>query len=422
MNICGIVAEYNPFHNGHAYQIAQTRARLGADCAVVAVMSGNFVQRGEYAVMGKYARAACAVDCGADLVLELPTTAALSSAEGFAAGAVALLSRLTVVSHLSFGSECGDLAALNAVVDALESFHFPVYLADFLSQGMSFAAARQRAVEALAPAHAALLSEPNNILAVEYLKALRREASPIVPLTITRCGAMHDGAPEGRFSSASHLRTLLYEERVTACAAYMPAPAYMRLCGEVRAGRAPVPTFPDEGALLTHLRRFTPEMLAELPDSGAGEGLPYRFYDAVRSACTAEELFTGMKTRRYVHARLKRLVLCAWLGIDRRERPDFSYCKVLALSARGREVLRHIKRLSRIQIITKPVDAALADEAARQFSLEARLTDLYVMSRPVPSARRCGEELRATPYVRSGAQTDASTQARAPDEAESAAD
>ena len=206
-NVIGIVAEYNPFHNGHARLIEQTRARLGADCPVVCVMSGDFVQRGSPAVYAKFARAEAAARCGADLVLELPLPWALSSAEGFARGAVGLLGSLGVVTHLGFGSECGELEPLQRVAEALLDPLLGEDLRAELQAGIPFAAARQQAVARRVGALAELLQAPNNILAVEYLKAIFDQRLDLHPLTILRTGAQHDRPAEGNVRSASELRT-----------------------------------------------------------------------------------------------------------------------------------------------------------------------------------------------------------------------
>ena len=205
-NVIGIVAEYNPFHNGHARLIEQSRAQLGAVCPVVCVMSGDFVQRGSPAVYSKFARAEAAVRCGADLVLELPLLWSLSSAEGFARGAVGLLGSLGVVTHLSFGSECGELDPLQRVAEALLDPLLGEDLRAELRSGIPFAAARQQAVARRVGALAELLQAPNNILAVEYLKAIYDQRLELHPLTVLRTGAQHDRFAEGNIRSASELR------------------------------------------------------------------------------------------------------------------------------------------------------------------------------------------------------------------------
>ena len=195
MGAAGIIVEYNPLHSGHLRLLEAGRAALGPDTAMVCVMSGNFVQRGDFALLRKHARARAAVESGADLVLELPLPWAVSSAEGFAAGGVQALAATGVVEHLLFGSECGDVSALERVAAALLAPSFRDRLREVLPGAVSFAAARQRALTGLLPEEdAALLESPNNILGIEYCKALLGQNAPLRPVTIRREGSAHDGA------------------------------------------------------------------------------------------------------------------------------------------------------------------------------------------------------------------------------------
>ena len=206
MLIAGIVAEYNPFHNGHQWHIRRTRAELGEDAVIVCCMSGDFVQRGEAAVYSKFARAEAAARCGADIVFELPLPWALSSAEGFARGAVGLLHALRAVDVLSFGSESGDAGALSAAAEALLDPTLGPEIRAALADGVPYAAARQSALALRSPESAELLSSPNNILAVEYIKALYDLRSDMRVLTFRREGAEHDGVGgSGCIRSASEL-------------------------------------------------------------------------------------------------------------------------------------------------------------------------------------------------------------------------
>ena len=211
MAVAGIIAEYNPFHRGHGWQLSALRGQLGQDTEVVAVMSGNFVQRGDLAVMDKHARAEAALRCGVDLVLELPTPWSCSTAERFAQGGAAILAATGVVTHLVFGSECGDLDALWAAALCLDGEEYPLVLRRLLATGMSFAAARQEAVAQLSGDAARCLSQPNDNLAVEYLRALSRVdgAGGIEPVTFRRVGAAHDSAEPGAYASASYIRGLV---------------------------------------------------------------------------------------------------------------------------------------------------------------------------------------------------------------------
>ncbi|MFQ7241734.1 nucleotidyltransferase family protein, partial [Agathobaculum sp.] len=255
MTVCGIVAEYNPFHAGHAHHIAETRRILGADAAVVCAMSGNFVQRGDLAVMEKYARAEAAVRCGADLVLETPLAACLSSAEGFACGAVSLLDALGCVTHLSFGAEQADLALLQQAADL--SLRQSEALRQGLAAGLPYAAAMQQAVSAADPEAGALLASPNNTLGVEYLRALAASGSRMQPLAIERKGGAHDSdTPADGLPSASYLRGLLAGGDAAACRPIMPEASFAVLEREIQQGAAPVTRSAVDQAILAHLRRL----------------------------------------------------------------------------------------------------------------------------------------------------------------------
>ena len=383
METAGIVAEYNPFHRGHAWHIAETRRRLGGDAPVVCVMSGHWVQRGECALADKWLRAALALDRGADLVVELPTPWAMASAESFARGAVALLAATGVVNVLSFGSETGELAPLEEAAAALDAPDYPERLRAALGRGLSFPAARQEA------AGAACLSAPNNNLGVEYLRSLRALGSTIRPLTVPRQGAGHDGPAAGGFASASELRRLLRAGRGEEAAPYLTAPWSGELADMQHIERA----------VLARLRTMGEGDWAALPDGGGAEGLPSRLAKAAREAVSLEDFYARAKTRRYPHARLRRLALAAFLGLRAAERPAAPpYVRVLGLGGRGRVLLRRMKDTCPLPVIVKPAQARELDGPARTlFESEARYTDLYGLCFPAP--RPCGAEWIHSPVV-----------------------
>ena len=383
METAGIVAEYNPFHRGHAWHIAETRRRLGGDAPVVCVMSGHWVQRGECALADKWLRAALALDRGADLVVELPTPWAMASAESFARGAVSLLAATGVVDVLSFGSETGELAPLEEAAAALDAPDYPERLRAALGRGLSFPAARQEA------AGAACLSAPNNNLGVEYLRSLRALGSTIRPLTVPRQGAGHDGPAAGGFASASELRRLLRAGRGEEAAPYLTAPWSGELADMQHIERA----------VLARLRTMGEGDWAALPDGGGAEGLPSRLAKAAREAVSLEDFYTRAKTRRYPHARLRRLALAAFLGIRADARPAAPpYVRVLGLGGRGRALLRKMKDTCPLPVIVKPAQARELDGPARMlFESEARYTDLYGLCFPAP--RPCGAEWIHSPVV-----------------------
>ena len=381
MRAVGIVAEYNPFHTGHAWHIAQTRRRLGGERAIVCAMSGHWVQRGECALTDKWRRAELALRGGADLVLELPTPWAMASAESFARGAVGLLAATGVVDVLSFGSETGELAPLRAAAAALDGPDYPERLRAGLARGLSFPAARQAAVGA------DCLASPNDNLGVEYLRAL---PPGMEALTIPRRGAAHDGPAAGGFASASELRALLRAGRAAEADPYLTAP----WSGET-ASMAHI-----DRAVLARLRMMDEADWAALPDGGAAEGLPARLARSARTADSLEDFYARAKTKRYPHARLRRLALAAFLGLRAAERPPAApYVRVLGLSGRGRELLRRMKETCALPVVVKPAQARALDGDARAlFEAEARRTDLFGLC--FPTARPCGLEWTRSPVVK----------------------
>ena len=407
MKIAGIIAEYNPFHTGHAYQIARTRAALGEECAVLAVMSGNWVQGGRPAVLDKWTRTRLALLGGADLVLELPTVWAASSAESFARGAASLLEASGAADVLSFGSECGEAGRLQQLAACLDSPSYETEIRRLADGGRPFAAARQQAVQNLLGEElSSLLSAPNNNLGVEYIRALNALKSAISPMTVRREGARHDallaedasplpvGAASGRpqveakpdrrpeaapgpkFLSATQLRLFLEREDWAALEPYLPE-------GGVEALRAGWNGFPSltrvERGILAKLRAWTAEDWAKLPDSGAAEGLAQRLERSGRFSRSLGEFFALAKSKRWTHARLRRLLVWAYLDLTLADRPDVPpYLRVLGFTQRGQLVLREMKGRAALPILTKPAHAHHLDETGRRlFELEARCTDLY---------------------------------------------
>ena len=380
MPVAGIISEYNPFHRGHLYQVQELRRQLGADCGVVAVMSGNFVQRGEVSILEKHARAEAAVRCGVDLVVELPTVYAAATAEVFARGGVSLLAGCGVVTHLCFSSEAGDLEPLLQAADCLDSGAFAGQLSRFLGQGMSFAAARQAAAAQLLGDTAECLRAPNNNLGVEYLRALRRLGADLTPVTIRRVGAAHDSGDLSGFASASEIRRRVcsgepWEDLV-------PPPVAEIFRREIAAGRGPVSMAGCERLVLGKLRAMDEAALA--PYDGGGEGLYHRFYRAIRTAATLEEVFQLAKTKRYPHARLRRMALHAWLDLPAAPAVP-PYIRVLAANGRGCALLREMKGRATLPVVMKSASALrLEPEAAECFAAESRCTGQYTLAWPRP--------------------------------------
>ena len=388
MTAAGIVAEYNPFHLGHAWHIAETRRLLGEGRPVVCVMSGHWVQGADCAVTDKWTRSALALEGGADLVLELPTPWAMASAETFARGAVSILAATGVVDTLSFGSECGSTDELRQAAEALDAPDYPAKLRSALDRGLSFPAARQEA------ANASCLSTPNNNLGVEYLRALRHLNAAMEVVTVPRRGAAHNGsqAVDG-FASATQIRQLLRSGQEET-AARLVRPGTLGKIGRI-SSLAYV-----ERAILAKLRTMDAGAWAALPDGGGAEGLPERLVRSARQALSLEEFYALAKTKRYTHARLRRLALSAFLGISASGRPPLPpYLRVLGCTGRGQTLLREMKEVCSLPIITKPAQAkALTDTARQLFEAEARYTDLYVLCFSTPNP--CGLEWTSSPVIR----------------------
>lgn len=326
MKIIGIICEYNPFHMGHRKQLDRIRAQNGADCGIVCLMSGNFVQRGAPAIFPRAVRAQAAVLCGADLVLELPVTCALSSAEGFAAGGVQLLS--SFCDGLSFGMETDDRAALMKTAEALLSPAFSEALRKQLDKGLSFPAARQAALGT----DGRLLSSPNNILAVEYCKAILSQNSKMEPLPLQRQGNYHESTPDPKNPSATSVRRLLLDGQD-----WQPyVPDSVRSLFETA---VPHCLSAGERAILARLRTMSDGEFEVLPYGS--EGLWRKFMGASRSCDTLEAIISATKSKRYTRSRIDRMVMCAFLGLTAEDlAAPVPYAKVLAFNEKGRGILK----------------------------------------------------------------------------------
>ncbi len=332
MQITGIICEYNPFHLGHAKQIHTIRTLYGENSGIVCLMSGNFVQRGSVAIVDKSLRARAAILSGADLVLELPVTASLSSAEGFADAGVGIFSGFC--NRLCFGAETPDPEQLYSTARALLSDEFTSALRNALGSGISFPAARQRALESMGVS-SELLSQPNDILAVEYCKAILRRESAMEPMPILRCGSYHAEEPNPENPSATALRKLLLSGQSTS--AYLPASVQDCFAN------APLHTLAaGERAILAKLRTMTDEEFEALPYGS--EGLWRKLMHESRRQSTLEDILTAVKSKRYTRTRLDRMVMCAFLGITQNMlTAPIPYVRVLALNDTGRSILKQAR-------------------------------------------------------------------------------
>lgn len=385
----GVVAEFNPFHNGHKYLIDILKAH---ESTVTAVMSGSFVQRGECACVSPYERTRMALENGVDLVLSLPVQYSTATAERFAYGGVKTLFSLGVIDGIGFGSECGDESMLFECAKALLSKDFSEHLDKYLSTGESFPTARQRAVtDMLGEEFGHILSTPNNILGIEYIKAMLSCGIQNAEIkTVCRKGASHDSSEcVDNICSASALRDMLRSNASTD--AFIPEATAEILRKAMSEGKAPADYGRLETAILYRLRSMSVEDIRELPD--VSEGLEYRIYDAVRVSASLDAILEKIKTKRYTHSRLRRIILYAFLGITRDDvQMPVPYIRVLGFNKRGAQLLKEAKEKANLPIVTKSSDIkSLGDDAKRCFELECRARDLFSLS--LPDADICGREM-----------------------------
>lgn len=385
MDAVGVVCEFDPLHRGHE-RLLRRAGESGR--VLVCAMSGNFTQRGDAACVEKFARAEMAVRCGADLVVELPTPWAMATAEKFADGGVSLLAQCGVKT-LYFGSECGDTDALWATAEALlrADVHRAIRLE--MDGGLPYAAARQAVLER-ETGLGALLAQPNNTLAVEYLKAIRRRGLAADAVTVRREDGGHHGT-----ASASHIRALLAAGQEAKAFALMPPQAADILGREMKKGLAPADPARLERAMLARLRLMNEHDFASY-DSG-GEGLYRRVYRAVQEGGSLGDILTRAATKRYPTARVRRMLWAVFLGLEA-PGEDIPYVRILAATEAGRRLLRQMQDAG-VPVLTKAADVGrLGPSAEALFTREARRTDVYALACP-GSPLPCGSDWRRTPTM-----------------------
>ena len=374
-----VIAEFDPFHNGHKYLIDMIKQNTGD--AVIAIMSGAWVQRGGPAITDKGIRARMALSGGIDLVLELPVIYSMATAERFAAGAVAILKATGITDRLAFGSECGDAAALTNAAHML--LHEPPTVSEkikkLVSDGESYAAAREEAYSGIIP-HG-LLSSPNDILALEYIKAAMAQDAGFSFIPVKRRGAAHNGKATDGIASASEIRKML-------CAGISPA-GYMQDHDFPIYDRAVLDT-----AVISRLRTITAAELRNISD--VSEGLENRFITASKESATVDDLCALVKSRRYAMSRIRRIAYAAFLGITKEyEHMPPSYIRVLGMTERGRELLRQMKTAAALPVVIKPADG----RGDAIFDLNCRAEDVFALAAPTPELRRGGRDLTNSPVV-----------------------
>lgn len=358
--VLGIIAEYNPFHNGHLYQIEEAKKQTGAEY-VVAIITGNFTQRGNTSLVNKWVKAQMAIENGVDIVLELPTIYSISSAENFAEGAIKVLDSLKIVDTLCFGTETGDFAALNNISNILynEPKQYSAILNHELSKGISYPKARENALMMYLndiKRYANILSGSNNILGIEYLKALKRLKSDIKPYPIERKKVYYnDERIIDEFASATAIRKLVAREQYDDLRKVMPRNSYMILKEEIRKGNYVLDLIKYEKEILYQLRKMSIKEIAEIPD--VSEGLEHAIKEAANSCNSILELVNIIKSKRYTQTRIQRILLYILLEITKKDMQNskkvIPYARVLGFNSRGRQMLSDICNINpKIQMVT----------------------------------------------------------------------
>lgn len=397
MKVLGLITEYNPFHNGHLYHLNKSIEITGAT-HTIAVMSGNFLQRGEPALVHKWARAKMAIECGVDLVIELPTAYACSTAELFAYGSISLLHHLNIVDCISFGSEYGEITTLSTIAEILANSpeSFKSSLKSYLKMGLPFPVARSKALIDYYKLYnkgcckeeliniSNIMQNPNNILSIEYLKALKCLNSKILPYTISRIKAdYHSKDILDNISSATAIREHLkmgksFEELLKV----MPPSSFKILKESYDNGIAPIFKEDFEKAIIAILRREKPQNFSEYFD--VNEGLENKIYECSHKCSSIEALYNCIKSKRYTLTRIQRICMHILLNIKKKDLIAYNnlggpqYARILGFNDKGREIIKQCKLKSKIPIINKINRYGLKDKIVQsQLDLDIRATNIY---------------------------------------------
>lgn len=411
MKTVAIISEYNPFHLGHAYHIDQIRQEFGADTAIIAIMSGNYTQRGELAIADAFIRAKTAVDAGVQLVLKLPFPFSASSAERFASAGVSMANRLGVVDYLSFGSECGAITSLLDIARCMNSSLFKEALNNIQKETAdpSFGHPKQAEMlfcELFGEQYKELLAQPNNILAIAYLCALENQNSKILPHTIKREGSsfLATDLQKDTFSSARAIRRqwlseeCAYEELFEKTKAFLPASSHDTYRHAIKENEVPTDFNRLSNVALAFLRNILP--VTDLSPADGHGGLYNRVQKIAMNAKNIEEVIQRACTKKYTAARIRRVILYALLGITSSEfKEEPQYAQILAMDMRGQQLVKEIKKNANIEILTKPADyTSLSCAARHQAEIDFRADELFHLAKPV--VFQGGESFRRTPYLK----------------------
>ncbi len=404
MKVVAIISEYNPFHLGHEYQVKEIRRTLGDDTAIIAIMSGNFTQRADPAVCDKTIRAEAAVECGVNLVLELPFPFCMSSAEFFAKSGVRIAGEIGVVDYLAFGSESGDITELSNIASAMNSDEYSLTL-DSLTSNPEYKeyGYPELCQIALSKIYGREISRefftPNNILGIEYIKAIHKLERPIVPITIKRAGSgYHDIInPMAEFQSATAIREELSEGNLSALD-YVPEKAKHIYLKAIEGGKMPSDISRLDLSVVSSFRLNTPNAESNIHE--AAGGLYNRLCDMSAEATSISSLTSMTETKRYTKTRIKRAIWNTYFGVtssDVRALP--SYTQVLAMDSVGRSLLKRIKKMSDFPVITKPSSyKELGESVGRQKELSAKADAIFGLT--LKNANSGRFSLTFTPYVK----------------------
>lgn len=381
--VLGIIAEYNPFHNGHLYHIRKSIEQTDADY-VICVISGNFVQRGNTSIIDKWTKTKMAIAQGADLVIELPTVYATSSAENFAEGAIKILDSLGIVDTVSFGIEAKDLATLNNIANVVyqEPREYVTMLNHELSKGISFPKARENALMMYLndiKRYANVLSGSNNILAIEYLKAMKKLKSPLQPIGIKREKVLYnDNIIVDDFASATAIRKMIATRQFDDIIKVIPRTSYVLLAQELRKGHYVLDLSKFQKEIIYVLRKMTVEEIKQLPD--VSEGLENAIKNAANSCNNIVDLVNMVKSKRYTQTRIQRVLIYALLGINKKmmetARKTIPYTRILGYSEKGKKLISAIKvKNPKINLVTSVKD--FIDNNKNKYLKEMLKTDIY---------------------------------------------
>ena len=406
--VLGIIAEYNPFHNGHMYHLQKAKEQSGAQYCIC-VMSGNFVQRGNTSIVNKWKKAEMALLNGVDLVIELPTIYSVASAEGFSLGAIKLLNNLKIVDAISFGTETSDFAALNNISSIVneEPMKYKSILNSELKKGLSFPKARENALMLYLndnKRYDNILNTPNNILAIEYLKALKKIKSTIQPIPVKREKVYYnDNVIVDEFASATAIRKLLKNEEFSEIRKVVPKSTYQILKKETELGNVVLDLSRYEKEIIYNLRRMTVSEIAELPD--VNEGLEHSLKNAANYSYDITNLINIVKTKRYTVTRIQRILICALLGITKRDvgmaKKTEPYIRVLGFNEKGKELISRInKQNPKATVITSVKKFQDKNNNNKNSKIYKRLLDIDIFSTNVYTMACKSESLANLDYTK----------------------